>query len=1054
MRGAPSSSRWRFWLPATAGLVVAGALTTAWLWHETPGWVESWLENWTEQDVGGDLDLEVAEASLAHLQAPHAVWQGQGWELEGREARVDYFWLPGQDFELRSVEFGKLALTLDLSQPLAWPQPKRPPEPEPAPAEPDEPLQTETVAPRYVEPGLQGTGPQAATTPPPSETEPTPAAPTEPSSAPAMGPAEPWPVPTISPAALPQWDPPTVEAVAQGFWDFQLDRVSVPEGLLRLERGEANPLEWPWQLQWSDNGLEIDGALAGEQPPAEFKLNVQGVRPEWAEVSLSLQLADRESWQPWLEAGEPWAQTLPAGLDWRSIQFEALARYRPGELPRAAVLLEGDDWMLDGAGLDRVVVAAEGHDWNDLQLNGAARTTAYDVAGWHLPPADVILKYPAPRYLKVEVPTLTVEQDTGAHVQAAFRAFLQPPWTSAQPQAEWELAVQEGRWRVEEQLLGVQPFSVFGRAVAGGWRLQASPVQFNGYPDWTLADLKGTWKPYRDFATLAGTVQAQTRPVLNWQARATGLAQTPQVQWSLQAPGEQPTTDLQGAVTLQEEATQADWQGRLGGELVETLRAFLPADWRDLQAQGALAFGPSQVTLGETTTGDVRLQPQLTQLGSKQQGWQLHDLTGNVRLASQAGFWLPQGPETALQLGKITWAQEPDWDVRDVSLTVPEAAAPAQLEAVLYHAPTSARALGLTAEADWQQGYSLDARLHTFPRGEQAPLDFHVQAQAALLPLLDHLTLQGGGPLASLGPLKYHLGPAWSTVRWAGELDVSADVRRQGLLDYRGTAHLQLTDGQLTWAEERTSSGIDAALDLIYENGKLRSDGVQTITVQELKQGDEVLQNVELQVDLTQYPTLRVVKFVGDWRGGQVSLKPFAVDVTDPDFETVVTFQNVEAQPIVSAFSVEVIELQNGRLQGQLPVRYQRGRWSSQGGQLTVSNPAESRLRFTDRQAAEKYLDLGDGVPKQLELEPRVVEAAMQGLQVEYLRLNLWNPQTPRQPVVMEFRLSGKTEELELEGIIAKIKFNSFGEGVAGDATDFEATVAAILDALQPPGLR
>ncbi|MDP0500997.1 MAG: YdbH domain-containing protein [Verrucomicrobiota bacterium JB022] len=1039
-------------MPLAAGTLVGGALAVNAIRQGLPGWVENWLEGWVAQDVGGQLDLEVASASLSHLDAPQLNWTGPGWELQGEGAQADYFWLPGQPFALQYLGFDSLTLTLDPSQTIAWPEPARPattaaalPPPREVPLAPPLPQDGPPPAPPVV-------APVAETRPPPAPTvEPDPV---ELPTAPVATAPEPWPVPAVPPQWLPRWDGDALETVLQGLWDFQIGAVTVPQGELRILRGEEAPLTWPWQLHWQDDGRELTGAFEGQGASLDLHLAVDGVRPEWTELSLSLDMAGREAWTPWLES---FAVEAPAGLEWGGAQAEALFRARPGEAPHTALLIEGQNWRYDDgegltAGLERIVLAAEGHDWDDLEVNGALRSHALSFGDWQVDPFDVIVKYPAPRYLKVEVPNLVARQGDAIHARAAFRAFVQAPWKHPQPQAEWELALQEAHLLSESQPHSLEPFSIFGKAIAGGWSVQASPISVAEFPDWSLADIEGAVHTFRQAAEVSAELRSRNVPLLNLAAQVDGLSPLDAVAWQIRSPGEAPATDLEGTVDLSGEAPVVAWQGKLAAGLLEAVRAFLPSDWADLQAQGSLAFGSSELTLGEQPTGVVELRPQLTQLGSAAQGWQLRDLNGTLRLANPYGFWLPQGPETHLTLARASSPGTPEWDLRGLSLKMPTEAPHAQLHAVMHDGLTGARALDVQAEADWTQGYTLQSTLQSFPPAGQKPLVLKLDARATLLPLVDRVTLQGGGALGSLGPLKALLGPAWAGVRFGGQLEVSGEAGRANLLDYTGHARLQIRDGSLTWAEGRTTTGLNTTVQLVYQGNQLRSDGPQTLTIAEVKQGEEVLKNVSVRFNLTAYPQLAVEEVVAEWRGGQVTLEPFVYDFANPVFETTVHLKGVEAQPIVTQLMGSALEFiaRSGQvkgailpLSGYLPVRYDHGRLSADKGELSLTTPNQPLVRLTDRELAEKYLNLGEQVPPTL--RPAVVNAALNGLQVEYFRARMFDPKTPLQPLVLELGVAARTKELELEGVHIRMPINLFGDREQGQHTSFEQALWAVL---------
>lgn len=180
------------------------------------------------------------------------------------------------------------------------------------------------------------------------------------------------------------------------------------------------------------------------------------------------------------------------------------------------------------------------------------------------------------------------------------------------------------------------------------------------------------------------------------------------------------------------------------------------------------------------------------------------------------------------------------------------------------------------------------------------------------------------------------------------------------------------------------------------------------------------LENLSLRFRLPALDALEVEAATADMAGGEVSLRPFRVNLVGSSIslETSIEFRDINAREL-QALLPEGGYAVEGRLNGRLPLRYQNGEWSLGEGYLRLDSDSKGTFRFTDEVFLRETIPLE---PDQLEMSERFYEALMQGVQLSSLEIRLFDRDQPDVPLYLALSGEARTDRLivPVEGLVIR----------------------------------
>ncbi|MFP4540715.1 MAG: YdbH domain-containing protein [Opitutales bacterium] len=279
-----------------------------------------------------------------------------------------------------------------------------------------------------------------------------------------------------------------------------------------------------------------------------------------------------------------------------------------------------------------------------------------------------------------------------------------------------------------------------------------------------------------------------------------------------------------------------------------------------------------------------------------------------------------------------------------------------------------------------------------------------------------HFSGTGDWALADFMPYLFPLHESLRALRGDGALHWTLEGRPGGLLGVRTILRVVLNDAALAdrqgdWALEGVNGELVFDLQGIFP----ASRGEQVLRAKRLMVGERALEDVELRFRLSHLRHLEVTHFEGSWMDGEVALQPFVVNPLDPALETEVIFRSIDAGALMAGMGELAVRLE-GRLAGRLPLSYRPVEgWQFARGYLRALSSPPAILRFVDRAALQRYLQLPAALGE--DRREAVMDDLMRGLAVERLTIDLLNPETPQQPLLLELESRLETPEIVLEGL-------------------------------------
>jgi len=197
---------------------------------------------------------------------------------------------------------------------------------------------------------------------------------------------------------------------------------------------------------------------------------------------------------------------------------------------------------------------------------------------------------------------------------------------------------------------------------------------------------------------------------------------------------------------------------------------------------------------------------------------------------------------------------------------------------------------------------------------------------------------------------------------------------------------------------------------------ELVTDGLQTVQIGKLGFGAHELSEVTISFRFEGTETLFVESVKGNWLGGTLRLGRFVVSPLNPDFSTQIYFEGIDAELLMAQFSEFKMRIV-GQMDGSIPFSYRNGKVLPQRGHLKARTSPQAILFFEDEKQIAQYLRLPDA----FEMKTKAMKAIMGGINIHEFAIDLFNPETPLQPILMNLEGSLKTNDIHLQGLNIKI---------------------------------
>lgn len=193
---------------------------------------------------------------------------------------------------------------------------------------------------------------------------------------------------------------------------------------------------------------------------------------------------------------------------------------------------------------------------------------------------------------------------------------------------------------------------------------------------------------------------------------------------------------------------------------------------------------------------------------------------------------------------------------------------------------------------------------------------------------------------------------------------------------------------------------------------EVRTVGEQQIVIDQVSVAEEVIENIRISWGMSGLNEFQMHSLTAECFGGQLRLTSFSCDPAKPTFQTMILYENIDAGQIVSRFDAIDFEVV-GRLDGGVPVQLIEGRpWPKQGLLRARSTP-QAVLYFKNEEQIKQYIQL----PEQLDLRKKFVAAVMAGVKLDYFEIDFFNPDKPREPLLVRMSGRTKTKDIDLQGL-------------------------------------
>ena len=236
----------------------------------------------------------------------------------------------------------------------------------------------------------------------------------------------------------------------------------------------------------------------------------------------------------------------------------------------------------------------------------------------------------------------------------------------------------------------------------------------------------------------------------------------------------------------------------------------------------------------------------------------------------------------------------------------------------------------------------------------------------------------------SAGPVRLErLLPALSGFEISGGLRINVD----GMLTGKGIsarASAELTDGSVAAADRRIYlNGLSAGIEMPLLPA-LSSAASQHVRVSEIKAGDLVFSDADLQFRLDPAGTLFVEQAVVAWCGGRVQTQSFEIVPGREDYAVTLFCDRLKISEMMGQLGVGQAET-GGVVNGRIPLRLKNGRISFQDGFLYTTPGLSGQIRLESEKLLPEGLPMDTPQFAQLDL----TQEALKDYQYDWIRLRL-----------------------------------------------------------------
>lgn len=281
-------------------------------------------------------------------------------------------------------------------------------------------------------------------------------------------------------------------------------------------------------------------------------------------------------------------------------------------------------------------------------------------------------------------------------------------------------------------------------------------------------------------------------------------------------------------------------------------------------------------------------------------------------------------------------------------------------------------------------------------------------------------TMRGDGDLALADTIPY-VFPFLPTLKGlGGEGRLRWDISAQSdpMLGARGTFRTLFVGAGLRFpAKDVRIEGLAGEVVLNARGPFVASSGEQELTIKKIVMGEEEMTDLTLRFRWVHRHELQILAVEGKWMGGTIALDPFSFDPFDPRISTTMRMTGVESKGLFPDSDAMGFLLE-ARFSGSIPLQYSKEKgFLLMRGVLEAVNPAKAILRLTDTDAVSRFLPL----PDTFKLKGKVMEAMRKDFRFRSLRIDLLNPETPLEPMVIEFEGGVQTPEVEMKSIRVRV---------------------------------
>jgi hypothetical protein len=249
------------------------------------------------------------------------------------------------------------------------------------------------------------------------------------------------------------------------------------------------------------------------------------------------------------------------------------------------------------------------------------------------------------------------------------------------------------------------------------------------------------------------------------------------------------------------------------------------------------------------------------------------------------------------------------------------------------------------------------------------------------------------GKVEDLVPLLAHF-PALAGIGGSGRIGFWATVAGQGE-DRRWKGRLELEDVFLEHEKIGLRlEGLTGVLDWTFAGGEFRTEPGQIVALEGWNWGDVTGQRARFEFEMVSASEWRFGPLTVDMAGGQLRAGQVSLDPAAPDFMVGLTVEGIclkEGFQMAPELEIEG----EGLVDGQVGVRYRRGRVELEGGVLGLRAEVPARLRL----APQAWFTEGMSPQNPKFKNMQTIERALEDLELHDLRVEILSEQPPGLPL-------------------------------------------------------